>query len=434
MPITDPTDIRLNEQYEIQELMGDPPGWILRYGMLVVAGIVLALVAAAYFVRFPDLLAAPGVITSAQPPVRIAARTGGDIERVLVADRDTVAAGQLLVLIDNAAGAESVRALETWLDARGAEAPDEWIGAPLPTGGQLGELQPAYSAFSQNLRDWRYFLRRDKTARRIANLRDQVAEIEALNRSRSRQEAILREELRLARSNVTRDSLLVREGARSERELESARATLLDGRRRLENLRATVYQNNIRMQELQRQMLDLRQQRGDVASAKERTVREDFERLRSALATWKTRYRIVAPAAGRVALPAPLPPGRFVREGEELLTLLPLQSQHLLARAALPLAGAGKVRAGMRANIRLADYPYQEFGTLRGEVSQLALLPQDNSYLVTIALPDSLVTTYGYVLPFRQEMQGRVTIVTENRRLLVRLFDRLWSLVRNPRG
>ena len=432
--MSDPADIQLNEQYDIQELMGEPPGWLLRYGILVVAAFLLGLVALAYVVRFPDRLTAPGLVTSAQPPVRVAARTDGELAAVLVADRDTVQRGQLLLRLANPADPAAVARLADWLSARADEPPEDWTTAPAPALRDLGELQPAYSELTQHLDELRYFLRRDKTARRIRYLRAQISELEGLAESRTRQAIILAEEVRLAARNLTRDSLLTLEGARSERELERARAAVLDGRRRLEDLRSTGFQNNIQIQELRRRVLDLQQQQGDTASDKVRTLREDYGRLRSAVAAWRTRYEVRASAAGVVALSGPLPTGRFVRAGEDLFTLLPLQPRQLLARAALPLAGAGKVRAGMTAYLRLADYPYQKYGTLTGEVYRLALLPQDDSYEVLVALPDSLVTTHGYALPFRQEMRAQITVITEDRRLLLRLFDRLYSLVKNPRG
>ena len=430
MPIQQPEDIRLTEQREVQALMGDPPGWMLRYGILLVAALVLALFAIAYFVRFPDQLAAEGIITSGQPSVRVAARADGELRAVYVADRDSVAAGALLVELTGAADPGAVGRLADWLTARASEAVEDWVDTPLPAG-DFGELQTAHSALAQRLQELRYFQTKDKTRREVRYLRDEITQLEGLIGSRQRQARILASEVRLAQQTLTRDSLLVLEGARSPREVEGSRTALLDKQRSLEDLRSTVYQTNIQIQELKRRILELRQRQGDTGSSLIRTAREDFNRLRGALDEWRVRHRITAPAAGRAALPRPLVPGQFVRTGETLLTLLPTAPQDLIARATLAPNGAGKVRPGMRANIRLADYPHREFGLVQGTVQQLSLLPEANNYLVTIQMPDTLVTTYGVSLPFRQEMQGRVTILTDNRRLLARLFDRLWDLVKN---
>ena len=97
----------------------------------------------------------------------------------------------------------------------------------------------------------------------------------------------------------------------------------------------------------------------------------------------------------------------------------------------LPTVNSGKVRKGMRANIRLEGYPYQEFGVLQGQVSSIALVPEKEAYLVEIALSDSLVTSYGRTIPFAQELPGTARIITEDRRILDRVFDQVLSLVKN---
>ena len=53
------------------------------------------------------------------------------------------------------------------------------------------------------------------------------------------------------------------------------------------------------------------------------------------------------------------------------------------------------------------------------------------NYLLEIALPDSLVTTYDKLIPFRQEMQGTANIITEDRRVLERIFDRVNNILKN---
>jgi hypothetical protein len=46
-------------------------------------------------------------------------------------------------------------------------------------------------------------------------------------------------------------------------------------------------------------------------------------------------------------------------------------------------------------------------------------------------LPQNLQSTYGKPIPFRQEMQGIAKIVTEDRRVVLRLFDQFRDLLKN---
>ena len=73
-------------------------------------------------------------------------------------------------------------------------------------------------------------------------------------------------------------------------------------------------------------------------------------------------------------------------------------------------------------HIRLANFPFEEFGIVRGEVKSVSLVPVAGNYVLEISLPNGLTTHYGKVLPFSQEMTGEAEIVTEDLRLLERIF------------
>jgi hypothetical protein len=81
--------------------------------------------------------------------------------------------------------------------------------------------------------------------------------------------------------------------------------------------------------------------------------------------------------------------------------------------------------------LRLESFPSREFGAVVGRVSRISQLPmekrdsEDMQYLVDVAVPPELITTYRRHLPFRQEMRGDADIVTRDRRLVSRFFDQV---------
>jgi hypothetical protein len=88
------------------------------------------------------------------------------------------------------------------------------------------------------------------------------------------------------------------------------------------------------------------------------------------------------------------------------------------------------VQPGQAVHIRLDNFPWQEFGQLKGVVKSISAIPEEGNYLVEVALPQGLRTTYNRQLEFRQEMQGQAHIVVEDLRLLQRLvyqFRSLWA-------
>ena len=59
---------------------------------------------------------------------------------------------------------------------------------------------------------------------------------------------------------------------------------------------------------------------------------------------------------------------------------------------------SGKVKTGQKVNIRLQNFPENEYGILRGIVTNVSLVPVQTGdavyYAVEVSLPDNLVTTY----------------------------------------
>ncbi|WP_326328200.1 hypothetical protein [Parapedobacter sp. 10938] len=57
-------------------------------------------------------------------------------------------------------------------------------------------------------------------------------------------------------------------------------------------------------------------------------------------------------------------------------------------------------------------------------------VPTEN-YLLSIELPEGLLTNYGNELEFKYEIKGTADIVTRDRRLIQRMFDSLRYLANN---
>ena len=90
-----------------------------------------------------------------------------------------------------------------------------------------------------------------------------------------------------------------------------------------------------------------------------------------------------------------------------------------------------KWKEGFDINIRLDGYPYQEFGVVKATVKSKSILPQDDFYLLELKMPDTLKTTYGRLIPFQQEMGGTGNIITKDRRILERIFDKFLNFTKN---
>lgn len=123
---------------------------------------------------------------------------------------------------------------------------------------------------------------------------------------------------------------------------------------------------------------------------------------------------------------------QFIQAGEEIFGVIPKET-NVFGQVLLPSSGAGKVKKGCRVTVKLDNYPYMEYGSVKGYVESISLISQTQqleqnvieTYLIVVELPDGLKTNYGEVLDFKYEIGGSADIIVKERRLIERLFDNL---------
>ena len=194
---------------------------------------------------------------------------------------------------------------------------------------------------------------------------------------------------------------------------------------------AAFINNNISVVGYQNQINDLLQGKNDNTNAKQLTLNEDARRLKSGIEEWKQTNLIIAPVAGKVNFSKIWSAQQTIASGEEVLAVVPSDTSQLICKAVLPMVQSGKVKVGLLARISIDAYPYQQFGVLKSRVENISLVPQKEDYLLDIALLNGLTSTYKKLFPLRQEMSGTANIITEDRSVLGRIFDKFKDLERN---
>ncbi|PBJ12296.1 cysteine peptidase family C39 domain-containing protein [Flavobacterium sp. ACN6] len=149
---------------------------------------------------------------------------------------------------------------------------------------------------------------------------------------------------------------------------------------------------------------------------------------------WERNYVFIAPINGKVDFLSFIKSNDFIQSGQELFKIIPMNNQ-IIGQVNLPENGSGKVKVGQNVIIKLNNYPFNEYGSIKGKVRRISLVTNQqtlsdnqkkvNSYLVDIDLPFGLKTNYGVELNFYAEAKGNAEIITADRRLIERFFDNL---------
>ena len=111
--------------------------------------------------------------------------------------------------------------------------------------------------------------------------------------------------------------------------------------------------------------------------------------------------------------------GKYVNAGETMFVVVPHGDSEFMGKGLLPMQGAGKVRTGQRAVVRLTGFPEQEYGRMEGKVVSVSPVPnEEGNYVAEIGLirmPDKQP-------PLLKVMNGTAEIIVREQSLLERVF------------
>ena len=93
---------------EVQEVMGRIPPAILRYGIVVLLGIMAVVLAGSACFSYPDTVETEFTLTTQNPPAYIMAQSAGRIEQLYTANSQPVGKGDMLGVIENVARTEDL--------------------------------------------------------------------------------------------------------------------------------------------------------------------------------------------------------------------------------------------------------------------------------------------------------------------------------------
>lgn len=83
------------------------------------------------------------------------------------------------------------------------------------------------------------------------------------------------------------------------------------------------------------------------------------------------------------------------------------------------------IKPGTDVYIKAYKYPFAQYGVLKGHISLLIADTTSKGYVVEIALPGGLETSFKKNIPQSEVIYGMGDIISENKSLLRTLYDRV---------
>ncbi len=425
---------------EAQAILGKAPSWVVCWGITVVFTIFAGILLGCYFIRYPNLIAAPAVITTLNPPVDLVARAEGRIDTLCVVNGQRICKGDQVAVLHNSADWHDVLHISGQLNVSESlpcemQIVAEWLDGSYA----LGELQSAFADYQSRCRDYHHYLATNRIATQKRLLAEQIAKNREYYTKLKRQHALLTEDLAYGRRSLERDSLLLAESVISAADYEATAQSYLSKQNTKAGFDASLTSTELQIIQQEQQHVELNIQQENEIAEYERASHQSRQQLTAQIAQWRQRYLLDAPITGWVSLIGYWSEHQEVRVGDKLASILPEGPTEVIGRLQIPSAGFGKVQVGQAVHIKLNGYPYMEFGVLRGVIRSLSAVPEQVQtqngvaivYYAEVFFPEGMKTSYNRELPMIQQMDGSAEIITEDLRLIERFIQPIVSLFKN---
>jgi multidrug efflux pump subunit AcrA (membrane-fusion protein) len=423
------SEVSLQRSELMQDIVSNKPGFLIRWGNLFFLIILLLIIAACWFVKYPDVVPASATLTSINAPKPIVCLIGGKLIKLNIAESQRVKKGEILGYLESTARHEEVLTLASVLDTiqllLTKNKADEIIKYFPGTATQLGELQASYQTFSQGFLSFTNYLNEGFYIKKRAMLLKDKENLQKLNRNLVEQRKLQEQDLALVQKTFDANQSLKKENVISDFDYRLEQSKLINKKLTLPQIQSALIGNESQQIEKEKEMIELE----NTISQQKIIFQQALNTFHSQVEDWKKRYIMIAPLDGKIAF------NSFVQENQQLQAsqiicyINPENSQYF-AELVIPQSNFGKVIVGQQVLLKFESYPFQEFGSVIGKIDFISRVPGEKGYLAKVILTKGLTTTYKKQIQYRDGLSAVAEIVTQDMRLLERFYYNLVKQIR----
>jgi len=408
---------------EVKDVLSKPPKALFRWGNTILFVFIIIVLFLSWLLKYPDIVTAQAILTTEIPPQKEFARVSGKIDSLFVKNYQAVKAGTPLALIENTANFKDVIYLKSILDTLTVNQTSFYFPLDDLPMLFLGDIENEFSLFENNY--VLYILNKESQS----FLNNDLASKYALSELRYRlqtlknQKELNQKELFFKQKDLDRIEALYKKGVVSAQEFENKKLEYLQSERSYKNMSVSISQTkeNISNRNNLKKQTSIENTREEINLLK--GVIQSLDQLKTAIKEWELRYLFKSNIEGEVSFMKIWNKNQTINSGDFVFTIIPKNHSSYICKLQAPVLNSGKVKIGQDVNIKLSSYPDNEFGTLTGKIKDISLVPNiEGLYLIDVELPKKLITTHGKEIEFKQEMTAIAEVITEDLRLIERVF------------
>ncbi|AZA47100.1 HlyD family efflux transporter periplasmic adaptor subunit [Chryseobacterium carnipullorum] len=407
-----------------REILEKTPSWIVTWGNSIFFIFIAVLFFISWMIKYPDIISTQVEVTSQHPPVYLVSRTNGKVNELNVLDGGEVKKDSWLAIIENPAKTADIRKIDSLLNHY-----SDIKTIPTPLNLKLGEVQSYYNEFIKALNQFKYFNTFNPQLVGISSNQDRINKVNNVQGEFNNQKEIARKEYEVKKKEYSRNRDLFEQGVISKNEFEKSQIELLQTENKYKSYNSNISNLESDKSIIKKENVDLSLQKENQKIELSTNLENSAQELKAQILTWKNKYLIEAPTDGKINFFDIWQKDQYVKNEQTLFSIIPNNNDtgKYFARAKMPMERAGKVKVGQKVNIKLLNYPFEEYGVLEGKVKKVTNVTNENVYYVIIELNKGLITSYNKKIT-PNNLMGQAEIITDDIRLLQRF---IYTLVRN---
>lgn len=407
-----------------REVLEKTPSWIVTWGNSIFFIFITVLFFISWMIKYPDIISTQVEVTSQHPPVYLVSRTSGKVNELNVLDGSEVKKDSWLAIIENPAKTSDIRKIDSLLNHY-----SDIKTIPAPLNLKLGEVQSYYNEFIKALNQYRYFNTFNPQLVGISSNQDRINKVNNVQGEFNSQKEIARKEYEVKKKEYNRNKDLFEQGVISKNEFEKSQIELLQTENKYKSYNSNISNLESDKSIIKKENVDLSLQKENQKIELSTNLENAAQELKAQILAWKNKYLIEAPTDGKINFFDIWQKDQYVKNEQTLFSIIPSNNDKgkYFARAKMPIERAGKVKVGQKVNIKLLNYPFEEYGVLEGKVNKVTNVTNENVYYVIIELNEGLITSYNKKIT-PNNLMGQAEIITDDIRLLQRF---IYTLVRN---
>jgi|26BtaG_2_1085354.scaffolds.fasta_scaffold00089_30 multidrug efflux pump subunit AcrA (membrane-fusion protein) len=417
------TDLKSND---INEIITKMPNNLVLFGNIIVFITIMVIIILTWFIKYPDIIKSEAMITTSIPPQKIYSNVTSKIDTIFVKDKQKILPNQPISILINSADYKSVYFLKAVIDTLDIQNDISDFILINSMNWALGEIEVSFSEFESNYLQYQLYKKLNPfsnevwaNSKSLLELNNQLTELNS-------QHIIYNSELNFRKNKLHRSKLLFDKGIISASEYEKEHVDYLNAEGNSKNfdLQKSQIKTSINNVKNVSRATIIERENKDINLYKE--TLQSLQNLKRTIKDWEMKFVLQSDISGTVSFLDYWAEYQTVNKNHLIFTVTSDKNSEFIAKLKTPVRNSGKIKIGQRVNITLLNYPEAEFGSLIGNVKSISSIPDENGfYLINVSLPEKLITTYNQEIEFKQEMRGHAEIITEDLRLIEKIFHQV---------